>query len=125
MRRLPATGSCVQHMGRLVPLFALLAVMTLAVPMAAQAPAAKPAAGGGAKAPAASEVDTVIALVKNGMSEAQIIKSLKRENKAYALSPADLLKLQKSGISERVIDVMADPSTPAGEPAVLTASTAT
>jgi curli biogenesis system outer membrane secretion channel CsgG len=122
--RLPATGSRI-HMGLLLPLVTLLGVMTLAIGAAAQAPAAKPAGGGAAKASAASEVDTVIALVKGGMSEATVIKTLKRENKTYALSPADLLKLQKAGVSERVIDVMTDPGAPGGEPAVATASSTT
>ena len=58
------------------------------------------------------------------MSETTGIKRLKRENKAYVLSPADLLKLQKAGISERVIDVMADPASGGAEPAALTASAA-
>src|SRR5262245_13293498 len=108
-------------MRRLFSLISMLAVLSLAVPVAAQAPAAKTAAA----KPAASGVDTVISLVKGGMSESMVIKSLKRENKAYELSPADLLKLQKAGISERVIDAMSDPGAGGGEPAVVTASTAT
>ena len=121
MRRLPATGSCI-HAARLLPLVSLLGVMPLAISVAAQAPAAKPAAAGAAKASAASEVDTVIALIKGGMSEGTVIKTLKRDNKTYSLSPADLLKLQKAGVSERIIDVMTDPGAAAGEPAVATAS---
>jgi curli biogenesis system outer membrane secretion channel CsgG len=73
-------------------------------------------AGIGAQSPtkpagkaSASDVDTVIALVKGGMSEATVIKTLKREGKNYTLSTADLLKLQKAGVSERIIDAMSDP----------------
>ena len=118
MGRLLITGSCTHRSRRLAALLSLCGVMTLAIGVSAQTPAAKPAA----KAPAASEVDTVIALVKGGMSEATILKTLRRENKTYALSPADLLKLQKAGVSERIIDVMSDPSTGGGEPAVAPAT---
>lgn len=75
-----------------------------AVPKAAPAPA-KPAAA------AASRVDTVIELVKGGMSEALVIKTLQKENKPIDLTTADMLKLQKAGVSEKIMEVMGDPST--------------
>ncbi len=63
---------------------------------------------------AASPVDSVIQLVKSGMSEGLIIKTLQKQNKAVSLSPADLVKLQKAGVSENIISTMMDPSaTPA------------
>ena len=87
-----------------------LFAMTLAVCVIAQAPPPKPAA-----APkAASGVDNVIALVKGGMSEALVIRTLKREGKTYTLSTADLLKLQKAGVSENVIEAMTDPGAGGG-----------
>jgi len=58
--------------------------------------------------PAASGVDTVIALVKGGMSEAMVIKTLQREGKTYTLSTADLLKLQNAGVSEAIMTAMTD-----------------
>ena len=91
-------------------LTSLLTVM-LAVSVIAQTPPAKPAA-----APrAASGVDNVIALVKGGMSEALVIRTLKREGKTYTLSTADLLKLQKAGVSENIIEAMTDPGAGGGE----------
>jgi curli biogenesis system outer membrane secretion channel CsgG len=98
-----------------------LFTMMLAVCIVAQTSPAKPAP---AAPKAGSGVDTVIALVKGGMSEALVIKTLKRENKTYTLTAADLLKLQKAGVSEAIIDAMTDPggaggaasSTPAAAP---------
>jgi curli biogenesis system outer membrane secretion channel CsgG len=81
-----------------------------AAPHAAQAahPAAKPA----------SKVDEVIKLVKSGMSEQFIIKSLQNNPKPVALSTTDLVRLKEAGVSEAIIGVMMDPkSTPAPAPA--------
>lgn len=118
-------------MKRTFPAALVLLHGLLAVGVAAQqTPTAKPAAPAPAKASAASGVDTVIALVKGGMSEALVIRTLKREGKAYVLSPADLLKLQKAGVSENTIEAMTDPagaavpaggSVPAAVPASRTA----
>ena len=83
---------------------------------AAPAPQAKKAAAPAKTvAPVAkSAVDSVIELVKAGMSENMIIKSLKSQNKAMSLAPVDLLKLKNAGVSENVIEVLMDPSaTPA------------
>ncbi len=63
-----------------------------------------------AAAKPASPVDSVIELVKSGMSESLIIKSLKKTNKAVDLSPADMVKLKEAGVSDNVIGVMLDPS---------------
>jgi curli biogenesis system outer membrane secretion channel CsgG len=93
--------------------------MMLAVGIAAQTAPAKPAA---AAPRAASGVDTVIALVKGGMSEALVIRTLKREGKTYTLSAADLLKLQKAGVSENIIEAMTDPGAGGGTPAAATTS---
>jgi hypothetical protein len=70
-------------------------------------------------------VDSIIALVQANMSEGLVLKTIQRQNKAYDLTPDDLLKLQKAGVSERIINAMLDPSTisgvnpaaPAGPPA--------
>jgi curli biogenesis system outer membrane secretion channel CsgG len=86
----------------------VVAVM-LAVTAAAQTPPPKPIPPAAARPVASSGVDTVVALVKGGMSEALVIKTLKREGKVYTLSAADLLKLQKGGVSENIIEVMTDP----------------
>jgi curli biogenesis system outer membrane secretion channel CsgG len=88
-------------------LFAMLAAVALA-----QAPAPAPAtAPKKAAAPkAASPVDSVIQLVKGGMSDDLIIRSLKKNNKAVDLSPADMVRLKQAGVSDNVIGVMLDPS---------------
>ena len=84
------------------------------------APSAKPA--GAAKKPV-SQVDNVIQLVKAGMSEGLIVKTLQKQNKPMDLTPADLVKLKNAGVSENIIGVMMDPSSapaaaaPPAEPA--------
>ena len=89
---------------------------TLALQGPAQSkPVSKPAA-----AAAPSPVDDVIQLVKGGMSESFIIKSLQKQNKPLNLSPADMVKLQKNGVSENIISVMMDPS---GAPAPVQVAT--
>jgi curli biogenesis system outer membrane secretion channel CsgG len=123
----PSAASCVVH--------GLAAAFLLASVAAAQTPpkpatAAAPAAPKPAAAPRApSGVDTVIALVKGGMSEALVVRTLQREGKAYTLSTADLLKLQSAGVSEAIIHAMTEPASAAAAapaaartPAVVTAA---
>ena len=91
-----------------IALIAIAASMALGQtpPAAAPAPAPKRAA-----APkAASPVDSVIQLVKAGMSDDLIIKSLKKTNKPVDLSPADMVKLKQAGVSDNVIGVLLDPT---------------
>jgi curli biogenesis system outer membrane secretion channel CsgG len=92
--------------------------MLLTLGLAAQSPPAKAAAPAqkapAAKAPAASGVDNVIELVKAGMSEALVIRTLKGEGKTYKLSTADLVKLQKAGVSENIIEAMTNPGAGGG-----------
>src|SRR6185437_9830828 len=104
------------HLGKLKPHVLGIAVLfaALLTVQAAYAQAAKPVARPAAAAPKASPVDNVIQLVKSGMSENLIIKTLQRQNKPMDLSPADLVKLKNAGVSENIINVMMDPSsTPA------------
>ena len=54
-------------------------------------------------------VDGIIALVQANMSEAFVMKRIKREGKVYNLTAADLVKLQKAGVSEKIIEFMMDP----------------
>ena len=68
--------------------------------------AAAPAAG----QPDANGVDTIISLVKANVSEALVLKTIQRQNKAYDLTPQDLVKLQQAGVSETIINAMLDPS---------------
>lgn len=59
-------------------------------------------------------MDSVIQLVKAGMSDDLIIKSLKKSNKPADLSPADMVKLKQANVSDNVIGVMLDPSSTPG-----------
>lgn len=70
------------------------------------APAPRPAAAAQRPAAQPSGVDTVIALVKGGLSEAQVIQALQAEGKTYKLAPADLLKLTNAGVSPAIITAM-------------------
>lgn len=79
-------------------------------PAAAPPPAAKPAPRPAAPPkPAGTTVDTIVELVKGGLSEQMVIQVLKKENKTYNLSALDLLKLQKAGVNENIVKVMMDP----------------
>src|SRR5262245_23974488 len=108
----PGYGGFSCTIGGLRPVaLAWVIAMMLPATVAAQNPSARPLPPPPPppKAAAPSGVDTVIALVKGGMSEALVIKTLKREGKAYTLSAADLLKLQKAGVRENIIEAMTDP----------------
>jgi curli biogenesis system outer membrane secretion channel CsgG len=97
----------------------LTGLLALAQDKPAPATARKPA-----PAATASPVDNVIELVKGGMSESLIIGTLKRQNKPANLSTADMLKLQKAGVSENIINVMIDPvAAPAPSAAPVAAAT--
>jgi hypothetical protein len=64
-----------------------------------------------------SGIDTIIELVKANMSEDLVIKTIQKQNHAYDLSPADLLKLQKAGVSEKIIGALLDPGSSSSTPA--------
>ena len=78
----------------------------LAAFMFAQAPSAERAQG------ELLGVDGVIALVQANMSETLVMKRLKREGKTYDLTAAELVKLQKAGVPEKIIEFMMDPQEP-------------
>jgi curli biogenesis system outer membrane secretion channel CsgG len=97
-----------------------LALLVALAPVAsAGAQAAKPAPKAAPKV-AANGVDTVIALVKGGLSESLVIKTLQGEGKKYTLSTADLLKLQAAGVSEAIMHAMTDPGATAAAAAPAT-----
>lgn len=103
---------------KLKPLCLTLLSVALVSVQGTYGQAAKPAATHPTAPKAASPVDSVIQLVKSGMSENLIIKTLQRQNKPMDLSPADLVKLKNAGVSENVIGAMMDPSSaPAATPA--------
>ena len=67
-----------------------------------------------ATASGTTEIDTIIALTKGGMSEERVIKTIRSAGKPYHLTPTLLLKLQKAGVSERIVNAMENPG---GQPA--------
>ena len=69
-------------------------------------------------APGKPTIDVVIDLVQGGMSESLVIKTLRSQDKTYGLSPADVLRLQKAGVTENIIAVMMDPKVAVVTPAV-------
>ena len=96
---------------KLKPLFATLLMASFVAAQTAQTPpAAAPRPARAATSRAASPVDSVIQLVKSGMSEGLIVKTLQKQNKPIDLSPADLVKLKNAGVSENIIGIMMDPS---------------
>jgi hypothetical protein len=90
-------------------MFSMVAALAMGQTAPPPAQPAKPAPAKPAAPKAASPVDQVIDLVNAGMSESLIIKSLQAQNKPAALAPADLVRLQKAGVSENIINVMMDP----------------
>lgn len=86
----------------------VLSTLALSAQVAPPKPAIpKPAA---VKQSVPSGVDAIIALVKGGMSESLVIKTIVRSGKPYSLTPNDMLKLQKAGVSENIIQAMLDPT---------------
>jgi hypothetical protein len=75
-----------------------------------QTPAAAPAAPEGSAKATAAQIDSVIELVKAGLSEGLIIRSLQKNNKPANLTMADMVKLKNAGVSENIISIMLDPA---------------
>ncbi|MBZ5602168.1 MAG: CsgG/HfaB family protein [Acidobacteriia bacterium] len=78
-----------------------------AKPAPAKPAAPKPAA---AKPATPSRVDEVIQAVKAGVSEADVIDSLKQTNKPITLTLADRTKLKQGGVSDAIVKAMQDPA---------------
>lgn len=73
--------------------------------------------------PDTAGIDTIIELVQGGAAESVVIKTLRDERKVYRLLPADVLRLQKAGVSENIINVMMDPKAPVLPPTSKTSGT--
>jgi hypothetical protein len=84
-------------------IFAL--VLLLAVPLSRSA--AQPAPGA-----VPLSVEDVVKLSKEGFSEDVIVTKIKKNGKAFDLSPDELVELKKLGVSENVIKLLLDPSQP-------------
>src|SRR5579871_4618537 len=92
----------------IIPMFFVAAMLGQTAPTRKQAATTKPS------------IDAVIELVQGGMSEPLVIQSLRSQGTPYKLSPADLVKLQKAGVSESIIAVMTDPKAPVAASTVRT-----
>lgn len=88
---------------------ALLLILLTSAFALAQTPA-KPATARPAAQRLSPEVDNVIQLVKSGMSESLIIRTLRKSGKPVNLTSDDLIKLQKNGVSENIMNVLMDPA---------------
>jgi hypothetical protein len=75
-----------------------------------QQPASKPAPTAHPAAAPANDVDTVIQLVKSGMPDTLVVKTIQKSGKGYNLAPADVLRLRNAGVSNAVIEAMVDAS---------------
>ncbi len=63
-------------------------------------------------------VDSVVAMVQGGLSEDLIIARIRREDKAFDLSPEEMIKLKQSGVSEAILMVMLNPRAEITKPAI-------
>jgi hypothetical protein len=89
-----------------IVLVCMAALAQKPAPRAAARPAqAKPAATG-----STNDVDAVIELVKSGMPENLVVKTIQKSGKSYTLAPADVLRLRKAGVGDKVIEAMMDAS---------------
>ena len=61
-------------------------------------------------APQGLNVDGVLTMVQAGLSEDVIIARLRKEGKAFDLSPDDLVRLKKANTTDNVLKVMIDPN---------------
>jgi hypothetical protein len=55
-------------------------------------------------------IEDIVKLVKAGLSENVIIEDIKKSGKAFDLSPDQIIALKESNVSDRIIEVMLDPS---------------
>jgi hypothetical protein len=98
----------------------ILTALSLSASLFAQQPAAAPAkkkteAALPAK-PQGLTVDSIVSMVQAGLSEDLIVTRIRKEEKAFDLSPEDMIKLKKSGVSDSILQVMLDPKAEINRP---------
>ncbi|MCC6342836.1 MAG: hypothetical protein IT166_11590 [Bryobacterales bacterium] len=59
--------------------------------------------------PQGLSVDGIIAMAQAGISEEVIVARVRKENRAFDLSPEDMVMLKKAGVGDNVLRVMMDP----------------
>jgi hypothetical protein len=72
--------------------------------------------------PADLEIDSVVKMVRAGLSEDVIIAHLKKEGKAYDLTLEDMVTLKAEHVSDNVLKVMMDPHANPSAPLSFTSS---
>jgi len=89
-----------------------------APPKAPAAPAAAPKAAPAKAAPKpASPVDKVVNMVKAGLGEDLVVKTIVKDNMKADLGADDMIRLKQAGASDRIISAMMDPSSVGSSPA--------
>jgi len=63
----------------------------------------------GSAQPRGLTVDSVVSMVEAGLSEDLIVARIRKEDKAFDLSPEEMVKLKKAGVSDAIMQVMLDP----------------
>src|ERR1700735_4263081 len=64
-------------------------------------------------------VEEVVELSKAGIAEEVIVTKIRKNGKAFDLSPGEILELKKAGISDSIINFLLDPTQPYTPPAKL------
>ena len=93
----------------------------LVIPAVAQQTPARKTSATDAKAHSLS-VDGVLSMVKAGLSDDVIIARLHKEDKAFDLSPEEMIRLKQGKVSDAVLKVMMDPKADANVPSKNAAS---
>src|SRR5262245_44207171 len=62
------------------------------------------------QAPPKLQVSDVLEMAQGGLPEDLVIAKLRKDKVAFDLSPQDMVKLKKAGVSDNIIKVMLDPS---------------
>lgn len=91
--------------------FVLFVILCL-LPAVAQQPPSKKGAAAAAKPQTASQgvtVESVITMAQAGISDEVLTARLRKEDKAFDLSPDDLIRLKKANVSDTVVRIMMDP----------------
>jgi hypothetical protein len=80
-------------------------------------PLAQPAA---VPKPQGLTIDGIVSMVQAGLSEDVVIARLRKEDKAFDLSPEDMIKLKNAGVGNDTLKVMMDPKVELKPPPPLT-----
>ena len=100
------------------PFIAGICTATLVLGQTApQAAAPKAIPKPAAAKPAPSLLDEVIDMVKGGLTDAMVLRQIRKTNKPMDLTPAQMLRLKQAGVSENVMNALMDPGAAVAVPA--------